>query len=378
MGYIYCKKGGDELKILSICIPTYNRADILNKTLEHLANEIIGIEGLIEICISDNCSSDDTQKIVEKWKKKIPLVYGKNKINQGYDQNVLAASMLATGTYIWYMGDDDTTTKGAVKKLILDLSKNNSLDMKAVYINGLSKGRWMTVCNFNGFKVFKKEQIKIKPNISFNGCICIRRDEAINIIINRIEIRDGMLFKKDYNNYLLHDFAHSYLFFECLKNSQYIGVAADYGVIAIADRDKMSYKKKLYLGLLITKYVLEIKKYYPWLNEAELIVNSPVRVIGRTYLNSCLVTEDKDLYYLYTAYLKVLKKILKDEGRILELLIINLYETLRITPIISNCLLLPFTYIKSRLPFEKRREDSEFLLKSEQYALNQIEELIDE
>ncbi len=365
------------MNILSICIPTYNRAYVLDKTLENLANEIVGIENMVEICVSDNCSSDDTQKIVKKWKEKILLIYGRNEMNLGYDQNVLAAAMLANGTYIWYMSDDDITTKGAVKKLVLDLSKNNLSDMKAVYVNGMSKGRWMTICSFHGFKVFKKEQIKIKPNISFNGCICIKRDEAINII-HRIEIRDEVLFKKDYNNYLLHEFAHSYLFFECLKNSPYIGVAADYGVISIADRDKMSYRKKLYLELLITKYVLEIKKYYPWLKEAELIVNSPLRVIGRTYLNGCLAMEDRDIDYLYKAYLKVLKKILKDEGRILELLLINLYDALRVTPILNNCLMLPFVYIKNRLLFEKKRKDTETLSKSEQYTFEQIGELIDE
>ncbi len=375
---------GDRLNILSICVLTYNREHDIDNTLEYLAEEIVGIEDMVEICISDNCSSDDTQKVVEKWKAKIPLVYGRNETNLGFDRNVLAATMLANGTYVWYMGDDDEVTKGAVKKLVLDLSKNDSPDMKAVYVNGVSKkGKWMAVCNFKGFKVFKKEQVEVRPVISFLGCICVRRDEAINVI-RKIEIRDGMLFKKDYNNYLLHNFAHSYMFFECLKNSQYIGIAADYGAIPVAAfrRDKMSYRQQLYYEVLTAEYILEIRKYYPWLKEAELMTVSSLRVVKRTYINSCLVMDDKGVEHLYIAYLKVLRKILKDEGRVLEFRILNVYVTLCVAiskiPALRNCLMLPFLYIKNSLPYEKKETIySEILSKNESYALKRLGELID-
>ena len=61
------------------------------------------------------------------------------------------------------MGDDDTLTKGAVAKLVKDLDANRNPDMKAVFVNGISKGKWMTDCNFSGFMVFDKGKLGIRP-----------------------------------------------------------------------------------------------------------------------------------------------------------------------------------------------------------------------
>ena len=47
-------------KLLSLCIPTYNRADILKETLTKLVLEPAFILGRVEICISDNASTDHT------------------------------------------------------------------------------------------------------------------------------------------------------------------------------------------------------------------------------------------------------------------------------------------------------------------------------
>ena len=44
--------------LLSICIPTYNRAKILDRALENIERELV---------IFNNCSKDDTQEIVYKY-----------------------------------------------------------------------------------------------------------------------------------------------------------------------------------------------------------------------------------------------------------------------------------------------------------------------
>ena len=53
--------------LLTIAVPTYNRAELLNKQLAWLAKSIKGYESECEIIISDNCSEDNTQEIVKKW-----------------------------------------------------------------------------------------------------------------------------------------------------------------------------------------------------------------------------------------------------------------------------------------------------------------------
>ncbi|PQA90537.1 Glycosyltransferase involved in cell wall bisynthesis [Chryseobacterium piscicola] len=57
----------DKQKLLSICIPTYNRADILNRTLRSLTTNPDYNPDLIEIVISDNCSTDNTKEVVAMY-----------------------------------------------------------------------------------------------------------------------------------------------------------------------------------------------------------------------------------------------------------------------------------------------------------------------
>ena len=67
--------------IISICIPTYNRSRHLSNCL----NSIIlnkNISNLnIQICVSDNCSTDDTEKVVRLAQREIDIEYQKNEEN---------------------------------------------------------------------------------------------------------------------------------------------------------------------------------------------------------------------------------------------------------------------------------------------------------
>jgi glycosyltransferase involved in cell wall biosynthesis len=57
--------------LLSICIPTFNRAYILEKTLHSIVSQkIFQDTNEIEVIVSDNCSSDNTFEIVNKYIKK--------------------------------------------------------------------------------------------------------------------------------------------------------------------------------------------------------------------------------------------------------------------------------------------------------------------
>ena len=51
--------------LLSICIPTYNRETYLAKTLDSIVNQNIFLSSDdINIVISDNCSTDGTEALV--------------------------------------------------------------------------------------------------------------------------------------------------------------------------------------------------------------------------------------------------------------------------------------------------------------------------
>ena len=66
--------------LLSICIPTYNRADIVYECVK----ECLKISGDdIEVVVNDNCSTDDTKGKLEKIVDK-RFRYYRNNENIGY------------------------------------------------------------------------------------------------------------------------------------------------------------------------------------------------------------------------------------------------------------------------------------------------------
>lgn len=92
---------------LSICIPTYNRT----KNLENCLNSIFVASKKsnlkIEVCVSDNCSEENTFSVIKKYNEKIRIVFNKNNKNIGYGKNSLKSVSMATGEFVWMLGNDD-------------------------------------------------------------------------------------------------------------------------------------------------------------------------------------------------------------------------------------------------------------------------------
>lgn len=114
---------------LSICIPSYNRARLLADLLERISSEITErIQDDVEIVISNNDSSDNTDDIVKKYKGRIRhLKYVKQQTNIGADRNFLAVIAAASGKFCWLMGDDDMPEPGGISRLLEVLDANPQL-----------------------------------------------------------------------------------------------------------------------------------------------------------------------------------------------------------------------------------------------------------
>lgn len=91
----------------SICVPQYNRIKFLLKSL--LLIESQSFEE-IEILISDDCSTDNTQEEIEglRLKYKFPISYHRFSTNQGYDRNLRKCIEMSSGDYCIILGNDDT------------------------------------------------------------------------------------------------------------------------------------------------------------------------------------------------------------------------------------------------------------------------------
>ena len=113
--------------LLSICIPTWNRAEFLEKSLISIYNQINTIPfGEIELYISDNCSDDSTSEVVDKYiQLGIPITYNRNECNLGAAKNFLQCMRWASGKYILLLGDDDILKAGAINTILSKLREND-------------------------------------------------------------------------------------------------------------------------------------------------------------------------------------------------------------------------------------------------------------
>ena len=114
---------------ISICIPQYNRIELLIKSLKIIEKQTYSN---IEIVVSDDCSTDDTIAQIENLKKdyRFPIVLEKFEKNMGYDRNYRRCIELGTGDYCFVIGNDDTLfTEDAIEGLVDFLKSNNYPDI---------------------------------------------------------------------------------------------------------------------------------------------------------------------------------------------------------------------------------------------------------
>ena len=106
--------------LLTIAIPTYNRASYLRRTLAQLQSEVVNCElDNVEILVSDNASSDNTAQVVEEFQTLgFGIRYLLNQSNIGPDANIAECFGAAKGNYVVLLGDDDLFCDGSLKWLM--------------------------------------------------------------------------------------------------------------------------------------------------------------------------------------------------------------------------------------------------------------------
>ena len=114
---------------ISICIPTYNRAIHLKNCLQTIILNKSRSNIDFQVCVSDNCSTDETEEVVHHAQASIAIKYQKNSRNLGIPQNFL----MAEGEFVWLIGDDDLLLPFAIEELHGIISKNPNVDF--FYIN---------------------------------------------------------------------------------------------------------------------------------------------------------------------------------------------------------------------------------------------------
>lgn len=179
------------MALISLIIPIYNAEKYIDRALNSIVQQSIGFNN-IELILVDDCSSDDSEKIICKYLKKYDnIIYIQLTENHGYPgfgRNVGLKN--ATSDFIMFMDNDDYIDSEMCRKLydtIIDENadivccdkitkiNDNNLRKTIEYVGGVEKDGKIVINNenillFNSVsvwnKIFKKEIIE-ENNIKF-------------------------------------------------------------------------------------------------------------------------------------------------------------------------------------------------------------------
>lgn len=111
----------DETKpLLSICIPTYNRASFLEIILEKIGEACK--EHDVQVYISDNASTDNTEEVAKQYLARYDFFhYHRHQTNIGPDDNFEYVLKMPTSKYRWLMADASYVEN--IDQVVADLSQ---------------------------------------------------------------------------------------------------------------------------------------------------------------------------------------------------------------------------------------------------------------
>jgi len=107
--------------LLSICIPTCNRASYLARTLESLTEQVSeALSEVVEILVSDNFSQDDTESVVRRFERtaRCPIRCFRQDHHLSFAENIAAVTAQARGAYIRFHNDTLLLCKGSLSRMV--------------------------------------------------------------------------------------------------------------------------------------------------------------------------------------------------------------------------------------------------------------------
>ncbi|RME56269.1 glycosyltransferase family 2 protein [Candidatus Parcubacteria bacterium] len=119
---------------VSICVPTYNRPNLIVELLDSILNQTYQN---FEVIITDNSDNLETKKIVESKYLDPRIRYYKNDKNLGMGGNAIKAFRLVTGEFFTFTPDDDVWIDAEkLEKQIGILNRQKTINI--VFSNAIS------------------------------------------------------------------------------------------------------------------------------------------------------------------------------------------------------------------------------------------------
>ena len=224
--------------ILSICIPTYNRCEILEENLANLI-QLTEFNEEVEVIISDNASSDKTEMIARAYASKFYNIrYYRNNINV-HDHNFELAMNRGSGHYIKLLNDrikltndglryikskikehivdrtpifftDDTIYTKKKAEMIVCTSLDEYIQSISTFVTligifGAWKEQWENINNKSKYAHLLLSQIDWSYQIVLKGKGCVIYDKRVTLPVSvSLGVRSGYnWFKVHLDNYYM-------------------------------------------------------------------------------------------------------------------------------------------------------------------------------
>ena len=181
--------------LLSIAIPTFNRAAILDLCLSRLIPQLVPFADKIELIISDNFSTDNTQQVITKYKNKnlgIKLITHLQSENTGYFGNFKTCKELSNGEYFWLLSDNEHLNYDSVE-ILIELMENKS-ECGAFFLDSFDNK------NCTNDKILIKAQF---ADDFFNSEYAYTTTLISSVIFRNKNLNDELLFKRFKGNLFL-------------------------------------------------------------------------------------------------------------------------------------------------------------------------------
>jgi len=143
----------DKTPYLSLCIPTYNRLDILQNTLESIYSNLNEVDLCnFEVIVSDNEPNQSSKEIVDKFEYENIHYYSTD--CEGF-LNSFKALKYGKGSFLKLHNNYTTLRKGTLKSLIAEIRNNQCNKPTIFYTDGMKQ--FGSVRKFDTFNLFINE-----------------------------------------------------------------------------------------------------------------------------------------------------------------------------------------------------------------------------
>ena len=110
---------GVKKPLVSVVMPAYNSAATLSAALESALSQQVSVE----ILLMDDCSTDEIDAVLERFRKYPQIRYERNEKQMGAAKSRNRAVKKARGTYVAFLDSDDYWAPGKLKKQIQNMEQ---------------------------------------------------------------------------------------------------------------------------------------------------------------------------------------------------------------------------------------------------------------